>query len=316
MRDVHSLRGLVERIGPRLRLRWLTPPPAHDPPLSGQRGAQSLVGSLNCIHPNRLQVLGRKEMAHLAALGQDAFVETVEHLFAAGPAAVIFSDGIEPPALFSELSQRSATPLLGTAIGDEEVIGRLQHFLALALAERTVVHGVLMQVLGMGVLLQGEPGIGKSELALELVARGHRLIADDAPELARIGPEILEGSCPPMLRDFLEVRGLGVLNIRAMFGEDAVRERDTLNLVVSMRAFGGDDLVKVDRLRGSLSVQTFLGVPIPEVTLPVAPGRNLAVLLETAVRSQTLRIRGYDASVDLIERQARAVAEVGRGIGS
>jgi HPr kinase/phosphorylase len=316
MRSVHSLRGLVELIGPRLRLRWLTPPPAQDPPLNGQRGAQSLVGSLNCIHPNRLQVLGRAEMAHLSDLGQEAFTETVEHLFAAGPAAVIFSDGIEPPPVFFELSQRCATPLLGTSISDAEVIDRLQHYLTYALAERTVVHGVFMQVLGMGVLLQGEPGVGKSELALELIARGHRLIADDAPELARVGPEILEGSCPPMLRDFLEVRGLGVLNIRAMFGEDAVRDRDTLNLVVTMRSFDGDELNKVDRLRGSLSVQTLLGIPIPEVTLPVAPGRNLAVLLETAVRSQTLRIRGYDAGVDLIERQARAVAETGRAAGS
>jgi len=315
MHSVHSLRGLVELIGPRLRLRWLTPPPAQDPPLTGQRGAQSLVGSLNCIHPNRLQVLGRAEMAHLAALRQDAFTETIEHLFAAGPAAVIFSDGIEPPPIFFELSQQCATPLLGTAISDEDVIDRLQHYLTFAMAERTVAHGVFMQVLGMGVLLQGEPGIGKSELALELVARGHRLIADDAPEIARIGPEILEGSCPPMLRDFLEVRGLGVLNIRAMFGEDAVRERDSLSLVVTMRSFTGDELTKVDRLRGSLSVQTLLGVPIPEVTLPVAPGRNLAVLLETAVRSQTLRIRGYDAGVDLIERQARAVEETGRAVG-
>ncbi len=315
MQHVHSLRGLVEHIGPRLRLRWLTPPPAQDPPLAGQRGAQSLVGSLNCIHPNRLQVLGRAEMEHLSTLGQDAFSETIEHLFAAGPAAVIFSDGMEPPPVFFEISRRCAIPLLGTAINDEEVVDRLQHYLTYALAERTVVHGVFMQVLGMGVLLQGEPGIGKSELALELVARGHRLIADDAPELARVAPEILEGGCPPMLRDFLEVRGLGVLNIRAMFGEDAVRERDTLNLVVAMRLFTGAELSKVDRLRGSLSVQNFLGVPIPEVTLPVAPGRNLAVLLETAVRSQTLRIRGYDAGVDLIERQARAVEEVGRAAG-
>jgi HPr kinase/phosphorylase len=314
MHTVHSLRGLVELIGPQLRLRWLTPPPAQDPPLNGQRGAQSLVGSLNCIHPNRLQVLGRAEMAHLYALGKDAFTETVEHLFAAGPAAVIFSDGIEPPQIFFDLSQRCATPLLGTAISDEEVINRLQHYLTYALAERTVVHGVFMQVLGMGVLLQGEPGIGKSELALELIALGHRLIADDAPELARVGPEILEGTCPPMLRDFLEVRGLGVLNIRAMFGEDAVRERDTLKLVVTMRSFTGEELTKVDRLRGSLSVKTLLGVPIPEVTLPVAPGRNLAVLLETAVRSQTLRIRGYDAGVDLIERQARAVDDVRRAV--
>jgi HPr kinase/phosphorylase len=170
---------------------------------------------------------------------------------------------------------------------------------------------VLLEVLGMGVLLVGDPGVGKSELALEMVARGHRLIADDAPELARIAPEILEGSCPPLLRDFLEVRGLGVLNVRAMFGEGAVRQRETLNLIVNMRSFDNSELAQIDRLRGSLSARTILGVAVPEITLPVAPGRNLAVLLETAVRNQILRIRGYDAGVDLVDRQARAIDDGG-----
>jgi HPr kinase/phosphorylase len=313
MRPVDSLQGLVEHLGPRLGLRWLTPVPAQPLPLlnaeAGPAAAQSLVGSLNCIHPNRLQVLGLAEMHRLDDLGAIACHEITERLFAARPAAVIFAQDIDPPDGFLSRAQQTGTPLLASPNPEDEIVDRLQYFLTHALAERTTLHGVFLEVLGMGVLLVGEPGIGKSELALEMVARGHRLIADDAPEVARIGPEILEGSCPELLRDFLEVRGLGVLNVRAMFGEGAVQRREQLNLVVNMRSFEGDALARLDRLRGSLATRTILGVAVPEVTLPVAPGRNLAVLLETAVRNQILRSRGYDAGADLIDRQARTIDE-------
>jgi HPr kinase/phosphorylase len=321
MTSVQSLQGLVEHIGPRLRLRWLTPPPPAARPLldrpHGQVSpAQSLVGSLNCIHPNRLQVLGSPEIAHLADLSAPAYRDTIERLFAARPAAVVFAEDIDPDPVFFELARATGTPLLGSSLRDEDVVDRLQYFLTHVLAERTVVHGVFLAVLGMGLLLVGDAGIGKSELALEMIARGHRLIADDAPEFARITPETLQGSCPPLLRDFLEVRGLGVLNVRAMFGEGAVQQRETLNLIVNMRSFANKELAQIDRLRGSLSSRTILGVAVPEITLPVAPGRNLAVLLETAARNQILRIRGYDASVDLIGRQARAVADDGAAAAS
>lgn len=322
MTPVHSLQGLLEQLGPRLDLRWLTPSPTGPVPLLGPRpgaavgvqphlrtthAAQTLVGSLNCIHPNRLQVLGTAEIAHLADLGPAAWQDTVERLFAARPAAVIFADGATPDATFLTLAKRHGIALLGTPVRDEEVVDRLQYFLTHAMAEREVVHGVFLAVLGMGVLLIGDAGVGKSELALEMIVRGHRLIADDAPEFARIAPEILEGTCPALLRDFLEVRGLGVLNIRAMFGETAVQQRETLNLVINMRSFDNDALARIDRLRGSLSAHTVLGVAVPEITLPVAPGRNLAILVETAVRNQVLRVRGYDAGVDLMDRQARAI---------
>jgi HPr kinase/phosphorylase len=309
---VDSLQSLIEQIGPRLRLRWLTPMPERPLALletTPGGPAQSLVGSLNCIHPNRLQVLGDAEIRHLNDLGAAAFRDTVERLFAARPAAVIFAQDIEPSASFFEFAERTGTPLLASPKPDEEIVGRLQYFLTYALAERTTLHGVFLEVLGMGVLLVGDAGVGKSELALEMVVRGHRLIADDAPEVARIGPETLQGSCPALLRDFLEVRGLGVLNVRAMFGEGAVQQREQLNLIVNMRSFDGEALAHMDRLRGSLSARTILGVVVPEITLPVAPGRNLAVLLETAVRNQILRMRGYDAGDDLIDRQSRSIDE-------
>ncbi len=313
MPPVDTLQGLVEHLGPRLGLRWLTPVPEQPQALvdadSAAGAAQSLVGSLNCIHPNRLQVLGVAEVRHLDDLGRAAERDIIERLFAARPAAVIFAQDIEPPPGFMVRARRFGTPLLSSPSEEEEIVDRLQYFLTYALAERITLHGVFLDVLGMGVLLVGDPGIGKSELALEMVVRGHRLIADDAPEVARIGPEILEGSCPPLLRDFLEVRGLGVLNVRAMFGEGAVQRREQLNLIVNMRSFDEEALAQMDRLRGSLSARSILGVSIPEVTLPVAPGRNLAVLLETAVRNQILRLRGYDAGVDLIDRQSRSIDE-------
>jgi HPr kinase/phosphorylase len=311
MSEVRSLNDLIDRIGPRLQLRWLTSPPgpsslplrAMDRSVAGQ----SLVGPLNCIHPNRLQVIGHAELVYLADLGKTAHKETIRKLFSAQPAAVIFADNIEPEPAFFREARGTACPLLGSPLGDEEIVTHLQYFLTHELAERIVLHGVFMEVLGTGVLLIGDPAVGKSELALDLVNRGHRLIADDAPEFANIAPEVLEGSCPPLLRDFLEVRGLGILNIRAMFGESAVLRKKQLNLIVNLRTLEKLELAGIDRLSGTLSARRILGVTVPEVTMPVAPGRNLAILVEAAVRNQILRIRGYDAGVDFSERQARAL---------
>jgi len=308
MTQIRTLHDLIERIGPRLKLRWLTPPPGPSLPLRPAEPnvlGQSLVGPLNCIHPNRLQVIGHAEHVYLGDLGETAHAETIEKLFAGHPTAVIFVDDIEPEASFFSWAQRTATPLLGTSLSDEETISHLQFFLTHELAERIVLHGVFMEVLGTGVLLIGDPAAGKSELALDLVNRGHRLIADDAPEFANIAPEVLEGTCPPLLQDFLEVRGLGILNIRAMFGESAIEQRKQLNLIVNLRTLDESQLAGIDRLSGTLSARHILGVTVPEVTMPVAPGRNLAILVEAAVRNQILRIRGYDAGVDFTERQAR-----------
>ena len=307
-----SLQSLIQHTGPRSRLRWLTPQPEAPLPLRGQDpelAKQSLIGSLNCIHPNRLQVIGHAEIAYLAALGPSARAETLAKLFADRPAAVIFSDGIEPDATFRHHAERTGTPLLGTPIADEELINQLRYYLTHALAECTTIHGVFMEVLGMGVLLAGEPAVGKSELALDLVSRGHRLIADDAPQFARVAPEQIEGRCPEPLRDFLEVRGLGILNIRAMFGEGAVTRRKTLNLIIDLKPLDQSILEHIDRLSGTLSATNVLGVTVPRLTMPVAPGRNLAILVEAAVRHQILRIRGYDAGADFIDRQALAIAK-------
>jgi HPr kinase/phosphorylase len=181
----------------------------------------------------------------------------------------------------------------------------LRPYLARALAESTTTHGVFLDVLGMGVLIKGDSGVGKSELALELISRGSGLIADDVVELYRVGPETVEGRCPELLRNFLEVRGLGVLNIRTIFGEAALRPRKNLKLIVQLERMSPSGARAEERLPLTASHEPMLGVDIRKVTLPVAAGRNLAVLTEAAVRNYVLQLRGVDSTEEFIARQAQ-----------
>ncbi len=305
-----TVQDVVERRGKRLQLRWLTGEAGRDNPIEGNfhgAGNQALIGPLNCIHPNRVQVIGRAELVYLSDLGQMAYQETLDKLFSNRPAAVLFADGIDVAQDFLDAADPSKTPLLASPSDDTLLVTNLQYFLTNVLAERTTIHGVFMEVLGMGVLLSGDSAVGKSELALALISRGHRLIADDAPEFAQLTPDILNGTCPPLLRDFLEVRGLGILNVRAMFGDSAVRRKKDLHLIIHLKKMSDEELTRIDRLEGSHSVLSIQGVTVPELTLPVAPGRNLAILVEAAVRHHALRLRGYDAGIDFAERQARMI---------
>jgi len=169
--------------------------------------------------------------------------------------------------------------------------------------EHITLHGVYMEVLGLGVLLTGESGIGKSELALDLINRGHTLIADDAPAFHLSTNDAVIGSCPPVLQDFLEVRGVGILNVRAMFGDTAIRDNKRLRLMVRLVTFRDEELLNMDRLHGMHRTRNVLGVEIPEVTVPVAPGRNLDILVEAAVRNEILKRNGYSSSDEFLKRQ-------------
>ena len=161
--------------------------------------------------------------------------------------------------------------------------------------------------MGIGILITGPSGIGKSELALALLSRGHRLIADDAPEITHTGPDALHGSCPDILRGFIEVRGLGVLNVRAMYGETAILQTKRLRLVINMEFFSESGHYKINRLDTYEHYENILGVDIPVVKIPVAPGRNLAVIVEAAVRNRVLRLSGYNATEDFIKRQQNII---------
>ncbi len=305
-----TLQDVMDRIGKRLKLRWLAHSEGRNDPILGDfpgASGQALVGPLNCIHPNRVQIIGHAELVYLAALSPNAHRETLDKLFDDRPATVLFVDDIQVDSDFFDAARRHDTPLLGSPMGETQLVANLQYFLAHAMAERLTIHGVFMEVLGMGVLLTGDSAVGKSELALALISRGHRLVADDAPEFAQVAPDILNGTCPPLLRDFLEVRGLGILNVRAMFGDSAVRRKKDLHLILHMQNMSDEELGRMNRLEGSHSVRNILDVAVPQLTVPVAPGRNLAILVEAAVRHHALRLRGYDASIDFAERQARMI---------
>jgi HPr kinase/phosphorylase len=260
----------------------------------------ALVGHLNLTHPNSIQVIGAYEAGSLPGLA--------ERLFAAPPAALIIADGVAAPQALIDGAARSKTPLFTTPLPAARVIETLSRYLAKALAERTERHGVLMDVLGLGVLITGDSGVGKSELGLELISRGHGLVADDVVEISRLAPNTLEGRCPPVLKDFLEVRGLGLLDVRTIFGETAVRPKMKLKLIAHLEKpapVGNRDVT--ERLPLAEQSEEVLGVTVRKVVIPVAAGRNLAVLLEAAVRNYILQLRGINSSAEFLARQKRAM---------
>lgn len=311
--------ALFEKHQQRLGLAWVAGSagavraiPAGPPGGAAARGFALVgwVGFLNVVNPNCVQVIGPAETAHLAELPADARARLFARLFGAKPAFIVVSDGeVVPPELVS-MCDETATPLFRSDVPGYEVIGKLQYYLADALAERVTLHGVFMSVYGIGVLLTGESGIGKSEVALELISRGHRLIADDMPEFHRVAPDVVSGCCAtPELSGFLEVRGLGVLDVRAMFGDAAIKPNKALRVVIELKRMGEGELSRIDRLEGSRQERTILDVRVPQLTIPVIPGRNLAVLVESAINNQMLLMNGYDAARVFIERQQRVILD-------
>ncbi len=269
-----------------------------------------LVGYLNLIHPDRLQILGASELAWAARQPIAKLKHHLDEIMAANPPAIFVTDGCPWPELVAQACATRDIPLLATPVAAPTVIELIRAYLARQLADATSLHGALMDVLGMGVLITGDSGVGKSELALELISRGHGLVADDVVEIARIAPDSLEGRCPDMLLDFLEVRGLGVLNIRTVFGETACRRKMRVRLVVHLqRPVPGAP--EAPRLPLDAQTQQILGVPVHRITIPVAAGRNLAVLLEAAVRSTILMFRGIDSTQEFANRQRQLMDSKG-----
>ncbi len=265
------------------------------------------IGFLNLVRPNQIQVIGRKEIEYLNQLGKNSLNDAIEHLFAAKPSMVIVARNIKVPDEIIKLAEKTNTALIQAASNGNQVIELIQFYLADNLSEYISLHGVFIEVLGVGVLLSGDSGIGKSELALELVSRGNRLIADDIIDFRKIAPDTVSGTCPSILKDFIEVRGLGILNIRAMFGDNALINRKKLSLIIHLQVLKNAPPTAVDRLDGGQKHRTILDVEIPEITLPVAAGRSLAVIVEAAVRNHVLIINGYTASEDFIQRQQQYI---------
>ena len=285
-----------------LSLAWVAGRDGAGAVRSDAADAAALIGHLNLTHPNSIQVIGAVE----AGMVSGGFAEK---LFAPRPAAVIVSDGVAPPQALLDAATAARTPLFTSPLPAPRVIEKLSRYLAKALADTVERHGVFMDVLGLGILITGESGVGKSELGLELISRGHGLVADDVVSISRLAADTLEGRCPPMLKDFIEVRGLGLLNIRTIFGETAVRRKMKLRLIAHLERPSSATRHAAERLPLAEVSEEILGVTVRKVTIPVAAGRNLAVLVEAAVRNEILKLRGIDSMAEFVARQKQQMKD-------
>ncbi len=306
-----NIRQLFEDKRQRLDLTWVAGADGADRILDSEAvnaSNRGLIGHMNLVHPNWVQVLSNTELDYLHSLSPADLAAALAQLEQGKPSCLIVAGDTEIPNGLIEFANRTVTPLFRSPLGSVHLMWMVRHYMVKALAESTTRHGVFIDVLGVGVMITGDSGVGKSELALELITRGNGLVADDIVELYRISPEALEGRCPPLLRDFLEVRGLGILNIRTMFGETAVRRKKSLKLIVHLYRPPLDDLSKLERLPQSGN-EEILGVGISKVEIPVMAGRNLAVLVEAAARNFVLQQRGIDTMQEFISRHEQQMLD-------
>ncbi|MBS0589650.1 MAG: HPr(Ser) kinase/phosphatase [Proteobacteria bacterium] len=304
-----TARELFDKVCERLALRWIAGAAGEKRTVASadkQARRPSLAGYLNIIYPNKIQIVGTEELNWLNGLEPRERWEAIERIVAFQPTALIVTKDQDVPADVLAAANESQTPIWLSAKRGHELLTYLQYHLARLLARRVTLHGVLMEVYSIGVLITGESGSGKSELALELITRGHRLVADDAPEFTQIAPDVIDGSCPEILQDLLEVRGLGILNVREMFGQTAVKPSKYLRLIVHLattKKTDADD-TGLERIYGDNSYREILDTKVPQATIPVAAGRNLAVLVEAAVRNHMLKTKGIDPAQTFLDRQA------------
>ena len=270
------------------------------------RSGADLVGYLNYIHPYRVQILGERELAYLTRGSEEDCVRRISRIVTLEPPVLVLADGQVAPEALLRVCERAQIPMFATPESSAFVIDVLRAYLSKHFADRTTMHGVFMDILGLGVLITGESGLGKSELGLELISRGNGLVADDAVDLFRINQTTIEARCPELLQNLLEVRGIGLLDIRAIFGETAVRRKMRLKLIVHLvrrENFERD----YERIPTEPLTQDVLGIAVRKVVIQVVAGRNIAVLVEAAVRNTILQMRGIDTYHDFMVRQQAAM---------
>ena len=272
------------------------------------RSGADLVGYLNYIHPYRVQVLGEREVAYISRGNEADRARRVSRIVTLEPPVLVLADNQTAPDELIAMCERAQIPMFATSESAAFVIDVLRAYLSKHFADRTSMHGVFMDILGLGVMITGESGLGKSELGLELISRGNGLVADDAVDLYRINQATIEGRCPELLQNLLEVRGIGLLDIRAIFGETAVRRKMRLKLIVHL--VRKETLERdYERLPHEPLMQDVLGVPVRKVVIQVVAGRNIAVLVEAAVRNSILQLRGVDTYQEFIARHQRAMSQ-------
>ncbi len=271
------------------------------------RPGLQLSGYYEYYDSQRIQVMGRSEMSFIYELPNEGYLKTIDAFFATKPAAVVITRNIEAKDDFLACAKKYDVPVLRTGDSTSGFLAALISFLNVELAPRITRHGVLVEVFGEGILLLGESGVGKSETAIELVNRGHRLIADDAVEIRRVSSKSLVGSSPDNIRHFIELRGIGIINASRIFGVGAVKPTEKIDLVINIEPWDANKVY--DRMGLEEETTEILGISLPSLTVPIKPGRNLAVIIEVAARNHRQKKLGYNAAQALLERLGMAEAK-------
>jgi HPr kinase/phosphorylase len=274
-----------------------------------QKTGLALAGFHEYLKPGRVLIFGESEIRYLESLAPEARIASLRLALTFDFPCVLITGGFTPPAELPIEAERARVPVLKTPIVTPTAIAKLSSLLEDSLAERTMVHAVLMDVLGLGVLIAGDSGIGKSECALDLIVRGHRLVADDTVEIRRRQETILIGTCPELTRHHMELRGLGVINVKELFGIASTRSSKRVELVVQLERW--DPTREYERLGLDDEFFEVLGLRVPLIRMPVAPGRNIAILVEVAARNQLLRVRGHHAARELAKRLEDSLRDAG-----
>jgi len=312
---VVSAHVLFEDFTKKLRWKWLAGEEALDRKfdevaIQDAHSGADLVGYLNYIHPYRLQIIGPREIEYLQQGTSEQCKARYEQIISLQPPALVVADGLAAPEYLIDICERAQIPLFATPEASAFVIDLLSAYLSRHFADRTTSHGVFMDILGLGVLITGESGLGKSELGLELISRGHGLVADDVVDFYRVNQSTIEGRCPELLQNLLEVRGIGLLDIRAIFGETAVRRKMRLKLIVHL--VRRETLERdYERLPHEPLTQEVLDISIRKVVIQVIAGRNIAVLVEAAVRNTILQLRGINTYEEFVNRHKKEMDKEG-----
>ncbi len=274
---------------------------------TGINQGHEIVDYLNIIRPVPVVIIGLRESAWLGAQTTRQQLDIFHKLLHQSLCTIILGQGARLLDTIIKFCEEENIAVFRSELNDAALLNDTRYFINQALTESTTEHGVFIEIHSIGTFIMGESGVGKSELALSLISRGHRLIADDITEFSSIAPGVIDGMHPGLSNEFMEVRGVGIINVRAMFGSNALRRNKTLRMIVNLVHFTPENRHQFDRLGNDHKTRRILGHEIPMMTLPVAPGRNLAILVEAAARNHLMSINGYNAADDFIERQRLAI---------
>ncbi len=276
-----------------------------------QKMGLAMTGFIRFIDPERLQIIGNTELAYFRTLSKDLQDEVIRKICGLDLSCLVVTRNLEIPELLVREADRREIPLFRTAMRSFDFIERVNRLLEQKLAPTSSIHGVLIDVFGVGVLILGKSGIGKSECALDLILRGHRLVADDMVYVLKQSPTSLIGSGFEVIQHHMEIRGLGIINIRSLFGVEAIREQKKIELILELTEW--DNEQEYDRLGFEEEKYTILGVELPMLRIPITPARNLTTIIEVAARNHLLKVMGYNSALEFEKKLVRKMEEAGEG---